>query len=408
MLEYFPDAKGANYWPNHMFTMLVNCGLTVGDADEALAGALAATRSGHNAPSAPFNSALVAGVRSKVERLEVQAADAERRGHVASASDMLFRAAVLLEQLDWQFWPWSSDERKAPGGIFRHARRTFRRAVELADGTGASDGARWIAIPFEGVELEGLFVPARNPAAAGRAPVVVHLNGQHSSLHWHYQSGLPRLLAQRGVASLLFDHPGVGAARYELGLKVRPDTESYAGAAIDWIERTAMGDAGRVGVIGGSLGGYRAPRAAAFEPRVKAAVAWGAHYEMYDSVGIDYPSVAPKIADGGPFSVDEQAVVEGLHFWAGTSSLADLDAMLRALSLEGVMEKVRVPLLVVHGANDAQLPLWHAERTVAEATNSPRAELLKVDPTMGGDQHCNWDNPAFALHAMCDWLADVL
>ena len=68
----------------------------------------------------------------------------------------------------------------------------------------------------------------------------------------------------RGMAALSLDGPGQGEGGYELA--IRPDYEVAAGAdarrARDW--------PGPVGALGVSLGGYHAPRAAAFEPRIRA------------------------------------------------------------------------------------------------------------------------------------------
>ena len=38
-------------------------------------------------------------------------------------------------------------------------------------------------------------------------------------------------------------------------------------------------DPGRIGLVGWSLGGYYAPRAAAFEKRLALCVAWGANHD---------------------------------------------------------------------------------------------------------------------------------
>jgi 2,6-dihydroxypseudooxynicotine hydrolase len=75
----------------------------------------------------------------------------------------------------------------------------------------------------------------------------------------------------RGLATLAFDGPGQGEAEYDL--PILPEYERPVAAVIDWIERRDDLDAARVGLWGVSLGGYYAPRAAAFEPRVKAVVA---------------------------------------------------------------------------------------------------------------------------------------
>jgi pimeloyl-ACP methyl ester carboxylesterase len=397
MLEIFPDARsGPNYWPNHMVSMLINSGLTSGEAAEAVAPALAEARAGRDATTEEFRKALISGVEAVANRLENLAQTDAAAGRHISARNKWMRTSVLLEALDWQFWPYGSPDPANPGTFFRKARTAFKKAVP--------DG--WFKLPFEGHELDALFVPV--PGARGPTPVVLHLNGQHSSLHWHYHMGLPQLLAERGVASMFFDHPGVGDARYNLGLKARADTESYVGAALDYLEARAEADATRVCVLGGSLGGYRAPRAAAYEPRLAGAIAWGAHYEMYDSIAIDWPDVGRNMLINAPMTPDQQKIVDSLHYWAGTSTFEALDKVMRALSLKGFLDRIRCPLLMVHGENDIQLPIWHAELTIAEAVNSSRAELLIVRPEMGGSQHCNWDDPTYALHAMSDWAAKIL
>jgi dienelactone hydrolase len=45
------------------------------------------------------------------------------------------------------------------------------------------------------------------------------------------------------------------------------DPEAWASAAVDWLETREDVDDGRIGIVGWSLGGYYAPRAAAFEER---------------------------------------------------------------------------------------------------------------------------------------------
>ena len=83
----------------------------------------------------------------------------------------------------------------------------------------------------------------------------------------------------------MVDHPGIGAALRLQGLPMNHDSERWARAAMDWLEQRADIDAARVGVIAMSLGGYYAPRAAAFEPRLACCVAWGARWDNAGSHG---------------------------------------------------------------------------------------------------------------------------
>jgi fermentation-respiration switch protein FrsA (DUF1100 family) len=80
----------------------------------------------------------------------------------------------------------------------------------------------------------------------------------------------------------------------------------------------------------------------------------------------------------------------------------------KKLRLEGVAEKITCPLLVVHGGNDRQIPLWHAEKTIAAAVNSPNRRLKVFSLAEGGAEHCQVDNASMAVDYISDWVAEVL
>ncbi|OLC65254.1 MAG: hypothetical protein AUI47_09465 [Acidobacteria bacterium 13_1_40CM_2_68_5] len=82
-----------------------------------------------------------------------------------------------------------------------------------------------------------------------------------------------RFFLQRGLATLTLDGPGQGETWYRM--KMRVDFEVTATAAIDWLRGRGDVDDTRVGICGVSLGGYLAPRCAAFEPRLKAVASCG-------------------------------------------------------------------------------------------------------------------------------------
>ena len=62
------------------------------------------------------------------------------------------------------------------------------------------------------------------------------------------------------------------------------------------------------------------------------------------------------------------------------------------MTLENVADKITCPLLIVHGENDRQIPLWHAEKTYAAAVNSQDRELKIFHLADGGAEHCGADN----------------
>jgi fermentation-respiration switch protein FrsA (DUF1100 family) len=88
--------------------------------------------------------------------------------------------------------------------------------------------------------------------------------------------------------------------------------------------------------------------------------------------------------------------------------LEEAAAVAKQFVLEGVADKITCPLLVVHGENDRQIPLWHAQRLIEAAVNSPNRKLKVFTLAEGGAEHCQVDNQVLAVDYMADWVAKTL
>src|SRR5262249_15955261 len=128
-----------------------------------------------------------------------------------------------------------------------------------------------VEIPYEGKFLAGIL---RKPRGGGRPPVLAFACGLDSCKE--ETDAYEQTFLARGIATLVFDGPGQGEAEYDFA--IRGDYEVAAGAVIDYIERRGDLDASRTALAGISLGGYYAPRAAAFDKRIKACLAFGGPY----------------------------------------------------------------------------------------------------------------------------------
>src|SRR6185295_11123892 len=128
-----------------------------------------------------------------------------------------------------------------------------------------------VEIEYSGTMLAGIL---RKPNAS-KCPVLIMAPGLDSTkeeLHAYTEPFLAR-----GIAVLAIDGPGQGEAEYEI--PICGDYERAASAAVDWIEQRKDLDSGKIGIWGVSLGGYYAPRAAAYEKRIKACIALSGPYE---------------------------------------------------------------------------------------------------------------------------------
>ena len=62
----------------------------------------------------------------------------------------------------------------------------------------------------------------------------------------------------------------------------------------------------------------------------------------------------------------------------------DILEVAKQVTLEGVADKITCPFLVMHGENDRQVPLWHAEKTFEAAVNSPNLKIESIYPCRRG------------------------
>jgi dienelactone hydrolase len=229
---------------------------------------------------------------------------------------------------------------------------------------------------------------------------MIHFDGFDVTKEWMHLSGMAAELARRGVSTLMVDHPGVGAALRLQGLPTAPESERWAAAAMDFLERRPDVDAKRVGIVAMSLGGYFAPRAAAFEKRLACCVAWGARWDNALSHGriLSDPNAARSVTGW----------VEHALWVYGARDPAEAASKIAAMTLDGVADKIECPLLVVHGENDRQVPLDQARLTVERATRAPRRDLKVFTAAEGGAEHVQGDLFSAAVDYIADWVGDVL
>ena len=256
-----------------------------------------------------------------------------------------------------------------------------------------------VEVPYKDTFLLGLVYPTMGSSPNLTSPCIIHFDGLDVMKEFLFLIGVPQQYARRGISTLLLDHPGVGEALRLQNLKLSPNTEESASAALDYLESREDVDQKRIGVAGISLGGYYAPRAAGFERRLSCVVAWGAIN--------DYGAITQDLLEGSGTNLSVSHWEEHMHWVFGTSSRDELLEITRKMSLDEALANIRCPILILHGEKDRQIPLRMAEKTLAGAINSPRAELKVFRKEDGGVEHCQVDNCKLAIKYMTDWVADV-
>ena len=378
LFEYFP-----NYVWNLSIAIAIESGGRIGEILDMCAPLRDRAGRGEDVGTAEFLSAWLAGA----DNLASLAEEDEARGHALSASEKLHRAALYLfvaERMQGRGHP-------AREATYARARQLFERATSLG-----GESVRRVEVPLPQGVMPALFVPGRG---AGPRPVVVYCNGLDSCKELLFWSKLPEALARRGISTLCVDQPGTGEALRLQGLPATPYSERWASPAVDWLQAQPDVDPLRIGMTGISLGGHFAPRAVAFEPRFASGAAWGANHNWAEVQ-------QRRLRREGENPVP--------HYWAhvhwvfGAQDMDDFLEKARDMHLNGVMERIRVPFLVTHGAGDRQISVDYAHQSFGQLVNSPRRELKLFTAREGGVEHVGADNMSFGRDYIADWFADTL
>ena len=235
-----------------------------------------------------------------------------------------------------------------------------------------------VAIPYQGKHLYGNL---RKPGGVSRPPLLVMCMGLDSSKE--EMDSNESVFLDRGMATLTFDGPGQGEGEYDFG--IRGDYEVAAKAVLDFAAGRSDIDPARIGIWGVSLGGYYAPRAAAFDNRIKACISLSGPFEwaeFYDRL--------PELTRN-TFQVR-----------AKCRTPAEARAHAATLSLKDVAKNITCPLFVVAGKLDGIVP-WQESEKLAASASGPVVRCFIED----GNHVANNRGYRYRTQS-ADWMAQCL
>ena len=378
MFEYFPT--------NYIWSLGVAATLNRGGAIDEVDRACRPIREAAGRGDAGTRDLMLAWKRV-ADQVADQAREAEEAGHARTAGQKYFRSAAYVCQAERMLS--STDPERIP--FYQQGLDAMQKSFDLVD-----PATTRVAVPFEGSELPAYFLEASR-ADGSPAPTMIMWNGLDSTKEHMYTSGWPQELAQRGISTLMVDCPGSGEALRFLDLKARVETEDWAKACVDYLETRDDVDLRRVGLVGWSLGGYYAPRAAAFEKRIALVVAWGANH--------NWGEVQKR-------RLEREGENPVPHYWEHVLwvwGYDDVETFVKAaedVHLNGVVEQITVPFLITHGENDRQIPVEYAHQSYDQAVRSPRRDLRVFTPDEGATEHVGLDHLPHVGAYTADWIED--
>jgi dipeptidyl aminopeptidase/acylaminoacyl peptidase len=233
----------------------------------------------------------------------------------------------------------------------------------------------------------------RHPEAAGSTPVVVYLHGGPESHHGPGYDPLVQYLAATGyavVAPNVRGSTGYGKRFEHLDDgRRRLDAVADLVAVHDWLATQPGLDHRRAALFGGSYGGYLVEAGLAFQPE-----RWAAGVSV---VGIS--SLVTFLQNTASFRRKVREAEYG--------SLDDDADFLRHASPLTHADRIRAPLLLLHGANDPRVPVEEARQLQARLRDQGNECDLIVYPDEGHGL-AKQSNRLDAYRRTAEFLARVL
>lgn len=318
-------------------------------------------------------------IAREFERLAVarekHAEEEEKEGHKISARESYYAASLYYGEATWPFF---EDENEKLIHLNKKKNECYDKYIRIAD-----HHIERVEIPFEGSSLPGLLHLPVSYDGSRPIPFVVAIGGMDALKETRVSLYGDKML-QRGFGVLAVEGPGQGESLIARKIKFRNNNfDSVGTRCIDFLATRKEADMKSILAYGSSMASYWVPRMMASEPRfIAGAVTYVCHepgmYTLFNSASPTF-----KLR----------------YMWmTGIQDEEEFDRSTEILTLEGIGEKIKVPLLIVAGEDDDLSPIEYTHNFYA-SLGGPKTMMLYE-----GDKH-NISNP-FWSDRLCDWLME--
>ena len=330
-----------------------------------------------------------------------------QRGHTISACDSFLRASNYYRNSYVFLFGKSSDRVQRAYDL---QRQSFRQAAALMH------RVEEVKIPYERTTLSGYFLRAGDDNAP--RPTLI-INGGYDSTAEECYFWNAAAAVRRGYHCLIFDGPGQGSALIEQGLPLRPDWEHVISPIMDWLQRRTGVDGQRIGLIGESLGGYLALRAASGEPRLAACIADPGQFGLLEIMRRRIPRFMAKGVPelrGLPGLLLRKIMYSRLRkptagwglrrglFVHKVATLEQYIGEIAKYSLAGRVARIQCPTLVCYAEDD---DIAASAKQIFDALACEK-NFLTFRGSEGAGEHCEAGARLLFHQRAIDWLDEKL
>jgi pimeloyl-ACP methyl ester carboxylesterase len=291
----------------------------------------------------------------------------------------------------------------------------YERQAKLFRDLAAADFAGGVVeeaeVPYETGHLPAwrLRVPEGTPCKG----IVVFHGGFDSYAQELYP--LARSIPQAGYETVLFEGPGQGAVIRRQGIPFTTEWERPVAAVLDHF---GLDD---VTLLGLSLGGYLAPRAAAFLPRIKRVVAFDVCWDLFEA-GLSTRPMPLRLATRALTALHAGRILDALirrqmerdpfTRWAiehgtyvfGVERPYDYLRRMKKFTTRKISSRITQDFLLLAGTDDHYMPLSHFHRQARALTHVRSFTGRIFTREESAHTHCQVGNLGLAMRVILDWI----
>ena len=267
-------------------------------------------------------------------------------------------------------------------------------------------------VPYENVKLPVMHV---RPIGECKGKILIH--GGNDSYFEEFLFSL-LYLQEKGFEVYLFEGPGQGGVMRVQGMHFTHEWEKPVKAVLDSF------DLSDITIVGISLGGYLAPRAAAFDKRITKVVAWSVFPCFQDILVSMQPQstqrafrilmklharpllniVFGKKAKNSP--IIDWGIKHGCYAYEAKDAYS-YAKKLKLYDLAPVADRITQDVLIL-GANDDHFINYRlVGREIDMLTNVKSLTFRLFTDKENAQNHCNVGNGKLALDTICDWIGEM-
>ncbi|MCB2187872.1 MAG: prolyl oligopeptidase family serine peptidase [Deltaproteobacteria bacterium] len=329
-----------------------------------------------------------------------------KRGHRVSAREGLLRACNYFRAADFFLHGDPQDPRILKS--WRISRDCFRRAAKLMD-----HPVEVVAIPYENTTLPGYFL--RPDSSAKPRPTLLLQTGFDGTAEELY-FGPGKAALARGYNLLIFEGPGQGGVIREQKLVFRPDWEKVVTPVVDFVLHRPEVDPQRLALMGLSMGGCLAPRAAAFEHRLAGLIANPGVYDMMAGHDISAKQWAEMKKDPAGTNQALRArmnkdlgfrwLVNNGMFTTGAKSPLEFFEKFSQYNLGDLVPRIKATSLVIASDGD-HFYSFAEQKKLYNLLTCPKT-LLVFTHAEHATPHCQMGALAVSDQHIFDWLDETM